>query len=350
MPRSHVRRIAHGIIVVAAALGGFAGTCCIIAALLPFPDVPAVSEKLAHLATHGDAYDTLFLGSSRIYFQVIPAIFDELTAAGGRPTHSFNAGIAALRPPEDAFYLEKILAHPPRNLRYVFVEAAPLRTRLENLESVRAVYWHDWKRLRVLWRSALVQVPKKAKWRRRLPVMREAFDDFWEHFVLFLRCITNQGRGSAITDHFVPPEPRPPSRATLGKQLDGWVAVSQRQTMPPAEKEEYEKALAERRAVPARQTFADKISQQEVEKMILRIEKAGAIPVLVVPPTTAKKNFRPEAKRMHSAVLLDFSNVEYFPDLFAADARLDVTHLNTRGARVFSRLLAEHFLVEVPAR
>jgi hypothetical protein len=351
MLRSIVRRIAHIVLVLAAALGGFAATGRILTALLPFPEVPVVSEKLAHLAAQGDQYDTLFLGSSRIYFQVVPSIFDELTAAAGRPTQSFNAGVAALRPPEDAFVLEQILAHPPQHLRYIFVEAAPLRTRLETLESQRAVYWHDWKRMRALWRSALVQVPsKKSPWRRRWPAIREAFDEFSDHCVLFLRCVTNQGRGSILTDRFVPAEAPRASRADLGKRLDGWIPVGARQTMPPAETQAYEAQALERRTHPARRTFGDKVSQEEMEAIIVQIERAGAIPILVIPPTTAKKNFYPERRRMHSAIVLDFSDPRRFPELFEPSQRLDVTHLNTRGAQIFSRLLAERFLAEVPPR
>ena len=70
--------------VAAAFLLGLCLTCWVIRINLPVPKVPAVQAKLAHLAEHINDYDTLFLGSSRIYHQIIPSRFDELMARRGR--------------------------------------------------------------------------------------------------------------------------------------------------------------------------------------------------------------------------------------------------------------------------
>jgi hypothetical protein len=335
--------------MLAAYLGAFIATCTVIARVLPFPNVPVVRTKIDYLAAHRHAFDTLFLGSSRVYFQIIPSLFDEATARGGRPTRSFNAGVSALRPPEDAFFLEKILARPPTQWRYVFVEVTAVRTRPENLESVRAVYWHDWPRLCVLWRSMIVQLSTQSR-NVRFSVLRETLPDFSEHLSLFIRNVTNQGRGAILTDRFFQRE-APASAATeLGDKMDGWVPVGQRQTMPQAEKVAYEQRLAERLRDPSRPTFADEVSQAELERMIVQIERCGAVPILIVPPTPVKRKFYPDPGRMHSAILLDFADVARFPQLFAADQRLDATHLNTRGSQTFTQLLAERFLEETARR
>ena len=72
---------------------------------LPFPPVPTVQPKVAWLLEHGDDYDTFLVGSSRTYRQIIPELFDELMAAGGHPTHTFNLGFDGMRPPEDSYVL-----------------------------------------------------------------------------------------------------------------------------------------------------------------------------------------------------------------------------------------------------
>ncbi len=346
---ARVCRVLHFGALLTAYLGSFTATCTLIARFLPFPDVPVVRTKIDYLAAHRHQFDTLFIGSSRVYFQIIPSLFDETTAGAGRPTRSFNAGVSALRPPEDAFFLERILALHPTQLRYVFVEATAVRTRLENLESMRAVYWHDWPRLGVLWRSMIVQLSAQSP-DFRLTIRSEAFPDFVEHLSLFIRNVTNQGRGAILTDRFFR-RAAPPSAATeLGDKMDGWVPVGQRQTMPQAEKVAYEQRVAERLRDPSRPTFADEVSQQELERMIVQIERGGAVPIVVVPPTPVKRKFYPDPRRMHSAILLDFADVARFPELFEADQRLDATHLNTRGAQIFSRLLATRFLDETAPR
>src|SRR5215470_2195631 len=88
----------------------FAATCLIIHALLPFPNIPGVAPKLRYFAAHKDEFDTLFVGSSHLYRDVVPEIFDETTAARGTPTHSFNLSLGGMRPPESIYFLEQALS------------------------------------------------------------------------------------------------------------------------------------------------------------------------------------------------------------------------------------------------
>jgi hypothetical protein len=90
-------------------------SCAAIGRFLPFPDVPVVRTKFAHFAAHRDDYDTLFLGSSHFYYQVIPSVFDTLTAGSEHPTRSFNAGFAGLRPRVPALALCTTMLTPPAN-------------------------------------------------------------------------------------------------------------------------------------------------------------------------------------------------------------------------------------------
>ena len=87
----------------------------VISRLIPPAPIPQFSEKLAHFAAHKDEYDTLFIGSSRTFRQILPSLFDPLMAAGGQPARSFNFGLDGMFSPEDAYVAEKIFAlHPSR--------------------------------------------------------------------------------------------------------------------------------------------------------------------------------------------------------------------------------------------
>ncbi len=67
----------------------FLVACIVLHAILPFPEIDGgVSQKFRFFAAHKDEFDTLFIGSSRIYFQISPAIFDRVTRESGLPTHS----------------------------------------------------------------------------------------------------------------------------------------------------------------------------------------------------------------------------------------------------------------------
>ena len=341
------------LVVFILALGG---GCWAIREALPFPDVPLVKAKIEHLAARRDDYDTLFLGSSRIYYQLIPALFDRLAAEEGLPARSFNAAIAGLRPPEDAYYLDYLLRSPPKNLRWVFIELAGLRTALDpdKIGTVRAVYWHDWARLWVLFKRAIEVKPdvKKRKWKKQLEPRLEEFSDFWDHLPLFLQNQTNLGRGTILTSRLIYAALRPPARpeGVLGEDLAGWIPTGREQSITGAQLAAYDKALGERRIEKARRDVGDAVSQQALETMIAKIEKLGATPVLVVPPTTNKRNFVPSPARERKSIVLDFCDLEKFPELYAHRYRLDTDHLNTDGAEVFTRIFVKAWAAEVKRR
>ncbi len=158
MPHKASRRktLIRAVTNSAIAAAAFLVTCIGLHAVLPFPEIDGgVSQKFRFFAAHKDEFDTLFIGSSRIYFQISPAIFDRLTRESGLPTHSFNFGIGGMYLPESSYLLEQILSLKPRNLRWIFIEYDELQTKwsTENQTSRRALYWADWKRVSLLLRK-----------------------------------------------------------------------------------------------------------------------------------------------------------------------------------------------------
>jgi hypothetical protein len=114
----------------AIAVTGFLIACVGLRAVLPFPEIDGgASQKFRFFSAHKDEFDTLFIGSSRIYFQISPAIFDRVTRESGLPTHSFNFGIGSTYLLESAYLLEQILNLKPRNLRWLFIEYDEMQTK-----------------------------------------------------------------------------------------------------------------------------------------------------------------------------------------------------------------------------
>lgn len=344
--RTAGRALLHAVLLVAAlTLTGAA-----INRALPFPEVPIVESKLAHLAQHRDDYDTLFIGSSRMAYQILPSIFDEWTAKSGRPTRSFNAGVAGMRPPEDSFYLEQILAHRPRNLRWVFIELAGIRAAVDpaKLDTVRAVYWHDLPRLLTMWRHATWSYSLKKPF-KHLDELSERLGDFAVHLRLFGQNIVNHGRGATLLNEVLSTGPHRISRVDLGAKSDGWIAADRPQQMSAAETARYEEGLAERKKTPAREDAGDPVSQATLDRMVAKIREAGATPVFVVPPTTSKKFFSPATPKTREVLTLNFSNVQNFAPLFEAQHRLDSDHLNTAGSELFTREIVRGFIEKAAA-
>jgi len=61
--------------------------------------------------------------------------------------------------------------------------------------------------------------------------------------------------------------------------------------------------------------------------------------VLILPPDPMAKHFFPTDESQRAAVL-DFSDPNAYPELFDRADRRDPSHLDVRGAELYSRLLA----------
>ena len=101
--------VVRGLIYFTIGVGSFALTCVGLYAILPFPDIDEVSQKLHFFEAHKNEFDTVFIGSSRTYHQISPGIFDDVMRENGRPTHSFNFGVDGMNLPESAYLLEQVL-------------------------------------------------------------------------------------------------------------------------------------------------------------------------------------------------------------------------------------------------
>lgn len=354
--KSHFLESLRGVFYGAVFAVAFVTICTFIHRRLPLPDVPIVWQKLAHLSQRVDDYDTLFVGSSRIHYQIIPRLFDARAAELGVPTTSFNAGVAGMRPPEDAFFLDQILAHRPAKLRWVFIELAGIRPSIgeERRGTMRVQYWHDGPRLATLWRHALQLKPTKKRWtpKRWWREVRDPLTEFFPHLELFVREQINIGKGEFLTKRLIdgPPKPRGSLTNALGPDLGGWIPTGRGEEMIPVNREAFERELAERRAKPATKDFGDPISQEALEEMIAKVEQAGATAVLIVPPTTSKKNFFPTPERERKTMVIDFSDLEKSPALDQNRHRLDAEHTNTAGSEILTQLLVERWAEAVKAK
>ena len=104
-----------------------------------------------------------------------------------------------MRPPEDAYFLDQLLAAHPKNLRWVFIELGWVRAAIDETQrgTMRAQYWHDWPRLWVIWKSVTQLKPteKRRTLKRIWREVREPMETFPEHLTLFAREMSNLGRG-----------------------------------------------------------------------------------------------------------------------------------------------------------
>jgi hypothetical protein len=324
-------------------LGGLALACSGIHAFLPERPIVGIHPKLVHLSEGPSRYDTLFVGTSRTYHQVIPADFDAGTAGASLSTTSFNGAVDGLFPPEDAYYLERI-GRTGARFRWVFLEVNPIRLRIDDAKrgTERIIYWHDARRLRLLLREAVEiirQQSNRASWAQQWVVIKMAA----ERIEMFLRAQSNLGRGELLRPWLLRTKSVGVDRTVLGARGDGYLEIDYA-PLPGAARQAYEAKFAAKIRQPGSTGIGTKASQDALADSIALIRKLGAEPVLVIPPTVEPRMLRlrdPDLK------ILDFSDPQRFPELFRAEHRMDAEHLNTAGARVYTKLLAQEFTLSL---
>jgi hypothetical protein len=319
---------------------------------LPFPEIDSgVSQKFRFFAEHKDEFDTLFIGSSRVYFQISPAIFDRVTRESGLPTHSFNFGIGGMYLPETGYLLEQILELKPRNLRWVFIEYDELQTKWspENQTSRRALYWADWKRVSLLLRK-LTDAGTGAFWRPtpsklRDIVLRQNDEKNTNGLLSFYttqleRNYTNVARAADVLDYFLGDDRNERRASYLGTASDGYIIKTNR--MSPSQAATYERGFAAAMAQAGTRSLSP-YAVDAYRQCAQEVRDVRAAPIFLITPNTTQINLAAEDTRL-AEVVMAFNNPQVYPNLFRSSARRDGQHLTKSGAEEFTRMLAANFV------
>ena len=361
------------------------GSATLLDHALPPLAVPGVDEKLAHFAAHIDDYDTLFFGTSRTYHQIVPRMFDRLTGEAGVPTRSFNFGIDGMFPPEDSYVAERLFALHPTRLKRVFIEISFFRRKWVGIDpdSTRALHWHDLTRLGCVvrelctedqpidmeaalhpkvsapakkfrwknWRKNLDRTIKRFSARRR--EMEKAIgkladnhgpqpDDLDTHVRLCFRRMLNLGRGARLLASLDGSAPPQPDWNLIGPLKDGACLVPHPPADPPGMRERFEALRAERTANPQPLLSLSEPHGDNVKTIVQLVREAGAEPILVVAPDVhACRRFLASEPRLP---IFDFSQPAEYPQLYQTENRIDLSHLDEPGARLWTREFARLFI------
>lgn len=333
------KQLIHRFVYAAIALLAFIATSALIHTLLP-PPIPAdIAAKLEFFAQHKDEFDTLVVGTSRVYSSVSPEIFDKTTSANGLPTRTFNFGINGMHPPENFYVLEQILKTKPRNLKWVLLEMDAVQTRWHKIVGTqRAVHWHDWSRTALTLQKAL-DPRGEARWFVKLSRLWLARRDLASNLMLFGKRFGNVGRAA----EFNPFQERAPlvdATVELGPNHDGYRVPGS--AMPADRAAIFEQTLAQEVST-ARPKFIDPSTENAYRNSAAQIRRAGAAPLFVVTPIIFQSAFR-FRQTPAPAPLLSFNDSQKYPALYDTKIRIDDGHLTPEGAEEFTRLLAQEFV------
>lgn len=314
---------------------------------LPEQPLPhTVREKMEHWRQYGNDYDAVFLGSSRIQNHIIPKQFDPLVSGRGGRFRSFNFGISSMHTPEDTYLLDLILAQSHRRLKWVFIEIDffDLPVQKDEAGTARGVYWQDWPRMAAIFHRLFGETNL---WTfRGMRNVRNESGTLFDHSMLFLQRSFCLGQGSDLLRRWLFHIPRETMDAkALGEWGDGWLpALAPNADSETTHANSLRSLLAERVKIPPRKDEAGQGSQDDLAVTLEKVEAAGAMPVLIIPPRTRQYYFYPQRALADRYPIVDTCDPIRYPELYQYDLRIDGSHLNRSGAEIFTRIVAARFL------
>ncbi len=113
---------------------------CLMDTTLPYYwGNPGYAAKMEFLGEQRDSFNVFFFGSSRVYRQVMPDVFDAHTRGA---TRSFNLGYRATFNPESYYLLENFIKKKAAQPTYILIELQPFVPIADrNLHTVRSNYF-----------------------------------------------------------------------------------------------------------------------------------------------------------------------------------------------------------------
>lgn len=332
-------------------------SACGIAWLLAAFDAPGdrglAAAKLDHWCSHADAYDTLFVGSSRVYRNVDPVLFDESTARAASPTSSFDLGLPGMSFLEALHTSHALLDARPAALRTLVVELLPSSVDIpgRNAESARVRAWHDLRTTRAAVRLASGLDDTFAA----------RLDAGLEHVALWAGRALHQGSGRRRFEELFDGRYDAETRAVLPRVLEGRGHLALEDDDDPRVAARRARFLDEVDALRARNAAfvagtlddvpTDPTALELLAELARRAQGLGVRLVLVAMPV--HRRFEAERDAVAAgrlpADLVVLADPVGHPELYAPERHFDANHLDREGTARLTELLAAR-IVELSAR
>ena len=331
----------------AVGLGSFLATCLCIHAVLPLPEITGVSSKLRFYNAHRDEFDTVFIGTSRVYHQISPEIFDRTMAENGIPTRSFNLGVSGMHPPESFFVLERFLALKPSRLKWVFIEFEEVQAGwlVERRGTHRLLYWHNW---HLTWMTIRKTIDPTGSdpFSKIAARLFQSLEAVGLHLRLYAQHLANVGAASDVREALSVARHPDFIAGELGQRHDGYRPAGD--PMTPEKVRDYTASL-ERAMTETMPQPIDPYAEEEYRKAARTIRGLGATPVFIIPPTLPQVPLQFRERPKPPGTVTAFNDAKAYPALYEPAIRFDKGHLSRAGAELFSKTLAETFATELRA-
>jgi hypothetical protein len=328
-----------------------AGMAFIVANLHDVEPLPFWSwsrNKVNWVTEHGEEYDTLFFGSSRMHYGLKPDVFDARMAELGTPTKSFNFALSGLRMHDVVHMLDWVVAHKPTSLKRAVIELHSFE------QNIRGHQWFS--------DQDLEMHSPDVFWTRMQSVAisnTPSIDKAKQAQYVLMHSVSNAlrlGQGGRITQDWIARS----NGERLPKAYDvegrGWQSVAtvqldhmiQASKDFPSQREHFERQLSWKATKAHMPGLVGGFNAAAIRKQASMLRAAGIEPIYVVMPTYSTDFYGRDgvAEVAKEVRVLELDDPAPNRPLYDWSGYYDASHLNADGATAFSRYLAER-IVEV---
>ncbi|KAA1259825.1 hypothetical protein LF1_23620 [Rubripirellula obstinata] len=302
------------------------------------PLIPVLSDRIADYRKNSEHIDVVAIGSSHVYYGFHEDTFDqELVRKRAKPTRgSFNFGIEALSIAERKSVVELICKEPPKHLKCILLEPEiRMISRAKDLWTRRSRFFFTADNVVELAKTKLIS---------NRPIGKR----FAASLIPIIGTLLNQANLGVIPDIVYPTVLRPAKIDLAAKEArpSRWLGQKRYEAagiVITAKLAEIDSFFADGFASP------DAFTEFEFATIArdLKNLKSLRVPVALVFPPTTEGPLEDMAIRDYASKLGHGWIISCMPDNTAwklfdnTECWYDATHLNEKGARLFSKLLAD---------
>lgn len=301
----------------------------------PYAHNKRFATKYVHYKQSENQYNTLFIGSSRIYREINPAIIDSTLAEFN--FKSYNLGASATFIPESYYLFERLLENKSYDAspRYVFLELNEITSiKFVNWFTPQSYYYLDSRYLSLVWNQAMND-PDMNLWMKA-----ERIYPYLQGYLLKLLFILPRWNIKPDSSVFLGPHQNGYYPLELELQQNETPRLLERRTMFLEDT-----SVIQVRIKVQQKTPVDEISQTYIDYLNSLIDKAdrhGVKLYYLIPPKL--KNYvavKEIMNRIRDERVVDMGSFETYPDLYQAKYWFDQGHFNMPGADLYSGYLAK---------
>ena len=310
-------------------------------AAAPMPDLLVLSPKLDAYKAAPEKYDTVFIGSSRTFYHIVPDEVERGAAEAGCPGWNvYNLGVFGLTGAEEDWMVDQVLDAGGDHLKRIVIEdALPNERTVDGVTTDRARYFSS----PDMWPA---QVASIASYPESLPkrVFRAGMFAIGTGFDL-----SGVGRGAELA---FPPGVKPAPQ-TFDLSHDGFEALGSVMTPDIAARrkdfEDHPERFAEELARYGAPSDEDVTARAAyLAERLDRLTARGLNAALYISPDLAELDRTPRTGAAVEALpgertVLNFNRPDAYPGLFERDLWFDFSHLGETGARELSAQVGREY-------